>query len=430
VHSAPDAAGYWTTLLRDPRQKQYTELLKVWMYEAGAKALSNMQPARMKTITTTHYSCYDRKTMEFKKDPNCHLPMIRDVYDGPDGDSYDWPLIQTDKRDPVVRNTQITAAQFISEQDGSTIATFINWHNHPDSLRDGNMMISSDYAHYLRKYVEHELGGTAVYFTGTLGCQIGEQPKVPAPLWDENYQRVYEGGKPVLTRTGWDKIRSTGYEIGHEVVEALRQEGESDRDVPVDVRTESIDTPVDNVLHMIGTESVWKDDVEHPDRMRWSLGRCSRGFGCVRSDLSLIKIGELSILTAPGEVDPSYWLGRGESQADYGKKFGKKRFPAMPSIKRYMPGRHQAILGQANNYLSYLLHRPDNVGALNFNHPIWYEEFVTISPSFGDLVGDRLMKMLMSPERFSVKTNPTDPIPEWKGSVTDLLQKMERTPHE
>jgi len=399
VHSAPDAAGFWSSL-RWNHNHDYTEKLREWIYQAAAQALMNMKPAAMKVVTTTHYSCIDAQTGELKKDPDCHLPHLNYEYNEP-GNRFDKFLIQRDQRDPIVRNTKIVAAQFISLSSGETIGTFVNWNNHPDSWESDNMLISSDYSHYLRQYVEQMLGGRTIYFIGTLGCQIGALRKTPVPLWNENYERISQDGKPVLVTKGKDKIRSIGYEVGSEVVKALQAENHVSSDIPVSIRTEPVDIQITNLIHLIGTSSVWHYDVEPPDELVHDSPRCGGKYGCVRQDVSILQIGDLGMATAPGEIDPSYLWGRPEGiHADYGK-YGKWTFPAMPALVNHIPGRHRAMLGQANNYLSYLLHAGDNVGQLNYKHPVWYEDFVTVGKNFGDDVGNKLMQMLGSSERFS-----------------------------
>lgn len=415
VHSAPDASGHWTSTMPG-KNKWYTDRLKEWIFESAAIALSNLKPARMKTVTTRHFACIDPKTLVLKKEPDCRFPASKVEYKR-HPELYDEWIIQRDARDPIRLNTEITALQFVSsEQDGATIATIVNWHNHPDGLSEKNMLISSDFAHYVRRYVEKHLGGMALYFTGTLGCQIGAGSGVSAPLWTEDFKRVYRDGVldangnpvPVLTRGGFEQSRSTGYEIGHEVVQALQRQAAFSADTKVSVRTEPVDTPVDNLLHLIGTHSVWFDRVERADRMRWYPLRCMGVFGCVRSDVSLVRVGNVGIATAPGEIDPGYFTGRTEVEVDYGKAAGKWKFPAMPSIRSAMVNssffdgvEHFFMLGEANNYLSYLLHGKDNHGQLNFGHPNHYEDFVTTSRHFGDDIGNKLMRMLGSKEKYS-----------------------------
>jgi hypothetical protein len=407
-HAAPDAAGFWATLIGD-HNKWYTDQLKEWMFQSAAQALMNLQPALMRSITTEPVSCYDPKTFELKRGTAYHLPDSNTEY-AAHPELYDAWLLQRDMRDPIVRNTRIVAAQFVSLASRQTIATLINWSDHPDTLGSGNMLISSDFPGFVRDFVEAKLGGRAVYFSGTVGCQIGALRDLPIPLWTAEMAPVFDETKtqpngapfPKLVTGGIEKTRSIGFEVGSTVVNALSQEARWQAgDLPFWIRTEPVDIQVNNFLHVIATGSVWHTGVEPPDRLRFDSERCTNILGCVRTDVSVLQIGDVGFVTSPGEMDPAYLLGRHSSFSDFGGKWGKKDFPAMPGFDAYIPGKHHVLLGQANNYLSYLVHLPDNVGPLNFNHPLWYEEFLTVSKHFGDDAGNKIMQLLGRSERYS-----------------------------
>jgi hypothetical protein len=401
-HYAPDGAGYWSTFMSD-HNLWYMMRVREFTYQAAAQAIRSMQPAKMKVITTTHFSCQDRKTGELKKDPDCHLPPDKASIHSDDS-KYDRVIMQMDQRDPVVRNTRIVAAQFLRKEpeatgaDGAeqTIATFVNWNNHPDSMSSNQLLISSDYPNYLRQFIEKKLGGTAIYFTGTLGCQIGAHPGVPAPLWTEEMTRAQDAdGKPILIdQDNWDRIRSIGYEVANEAVNALKGATAESDTVSVHVLSDDLDTAVDNFLHVVATRSVWTSGVDSLDQMRFYPGGCDNTLGCVRSDLAVIQIGSLGLATLPGEVDPAYFLGRKKMKVKYGGFHLDKSYPAIQGFDPIMPGRHHAVIGQANNYLSYLLPHSDNIGWWNFKHPNHYEELVTVSADFGDNAVLRLWEML------------------------------------
>ncbi len=407
-HAAPDAAGYWVVALKK-HNHDFTMRLREQMYESGKNAILSMTPALMKLATTTHLSCYNPKTKELKKDPECKIAPNSTDYNGRHKDEFDLELIQKDKRDPKVRNTMITVLNFVRKDNAKQITTLINWHNHPDSLGSDNRLVSSDFPHYIREYVEAKLGGIAVYFTGTLGCQIGAADLVPA--WSEDMKPLYQDGvfdikgNPVREFTKGDdryvKIRGIGYEVGYEVVKALNEKENFEHNTDLQIQTEQIDIAPVNFLHFLATKTVWTFDVEKEDRMKFYYPRCMGKYGCVRSDVSLIQFGDLSLITAPGEIDPVYFLGRPKSIANYGGKFGDYLFPEKRGAKEWMKGPHYAVFGEANNYLSYLLPQSDNVGALNFKHPNHYEEFVTINKRMGDDIGNLWMRMLGSKYRYN-----------------------------
>ena len=409
THAAPDGVGYWVSLKWGHNSK-YNHQLMEWMIQSGAEAIESMQPAEMKVLTTEHFSCYDPKTMELKKDAQCNLPKNTADYDQPGNEVYDRLLIQHDKRDPVVRNTKITVMHFREPASKETLGTFINWHNHPETLGSDNRKISSDFPHFIRKYVEKNLGGKAVYFSGTLGCQIG--PGVPIPLWNENEEPVYTGAvgpsgqkiRQLVSSGNMDRTRSIGYEIGHEVVEAVKHDKNNYSNLaPLAIKSEPLDVAPNNLLHVLATSSVWNYDVELEDMTYWYPSRCMGKYGCVRTDIALIEIANLTMLTGPAEIDPVFLYGRTASEATWvkkGKSF-KWKFPALEGTRKYMKGEHVAMLGQAQNYLSYQIHLADNVGALNFKHPNHYEEFVTVNKHLGDDLGNKWMQMLGSDYRYS-----------------------------
>ena len=386
THSAPDASGYWSTLMTG-HNRRYTTRLRKQLHASIEQALDALRPATLTTATTTHIACQDTRTGTLKTEDDCRLPAVNNRIDDPAG-GYDRFVMQRDLRDPVVGNTRIVAAELKEAENGETIATLVNWHNHPDTLGSANRLLSSDYPHYLREYLEHERGGTAVFVAGTVGNQMSGLRGTPVPLWDEEGRRVVETAsdgteRPVLVTDGWEKIRSTGYEIAHAAVTAL------DAAAPLAapglaVRTVTFDTPVDNVIHLLGTWSVWHHDVEPPERLRYRWPDCWGLLGCVRGEVALIEIGDLSLLTAPGEIDPAYALGRPEIVADYGPEWGPWRFPAMAGADHLMPGRHHGFIGSAQDYLSYLMPAADNTGWWNFDHPNHYEEWVTIGKRFGE----------------------------------------------
>ena len=296
--------------------------------------------------------------------------------------------MQRDLRDPVIGNTRIVAAELRAPETGETIATLVNWHNHPDTLGSGNRLLSSDYPHYLREYMERARGGVAVFVSGTVGNQMSGLRGTPVPLWDADGRRVVEAApdgaeRPVLVTDGWEKIRSTGFEIAHAAVTAL----DAARPLPapeVAVATVSFLTPIDNVIHLLGTWSVWHHDVEPPERLRYRWPDCWGLLGCVGAEVALVEIGDLSFLAAPGEIDPAYALGRPESTADYGTRLGHVALPGhgrcrspdagpAPWLHRIGPG------------LPLVPDAPaDNTGWWNFDHPNHYEEWVTIGKRFGE----------------------------------------------
>jgi len=98
-----------------------------------------------------------------------------------------------DNRDPVIIDDEVRIIRFEATGDDSTIATMVNYAAHPEYFWDDNLLLSSDYVHYLRDGIENGtegpegavdgLGGVALHFAGALGGQIGPNGISPE-TWD------------------------------------------------------------------------------------------------------------------------------------------------------------------------------------------------------------------------------------------------------
>lgn len=80
-----------------------------------------------------------------------------------------------DSREPYIMDEQVETIQVRSLNE-SVIATMVFYASHPEILWDENTQITSDYPHYLYRYIENETGGKAIFFTGAIGGLI--TPKV------------------------------------------------------------------------------------------------------------------------------------------------------------------------------------------------------------------------------------------------------------
>ncbi len=65
----------------------------------------------------------------------------------------------------------------VERSTGETIATVVNWSDHSETLGRTNPQITSDYPHWVRAYLGKQLGGTALFFSGSVGkvSSLGNQ---------------------------------------------------------------------------------------------------------------------------------------------------------------------------------------------------------------------------------------------------------------
>src|ERR1700739_1165488 len=122
-------------------------------------------------------------------------------------------------------------------RDGHTLATLVNWSDHPETLGRKNTEITSDYPLWVRAYLEEHLGGIALFFSGALGKV---SPLGQVALVDPDTGKIAEDGT-------WRKAELLGPEVGQLAERALKDGQQADVDSIV-IRRRSIFVPMQNPL--------------------------------------------------------------------------------------------------------------------------------------------------------------------------------------
>ncbi len=146
THNAPDTIGLWSykELIGRRFDEKYMELLDDRIVGSVIEAVENLAPA-----TTT--------IAEAK------VPI--------DNFSYD-------SRPPFIVDQKLPLAWFKNALTGQTIATLASWGMHPEGFGSKFTKVSSDFVHYFREAMEKGLdgkegfngfGGKSVFFTGPVG---------------------------------------------------------------------------------------------------------------------------------------------------------------------------------------------------------------------------------------------------------------------
>jgi len=407
THAGPDSIGLWAFDVGF--DTAYPRLVMEALYTSARAALENREPAVMKSATVYPPACYDRETLEMKPDAACRLgPQESDNM--PPLPGYDQHILQNDLRDPWRRNTRIAAIRF-DRPDGTTVASLVNFHNHPEIFGKHTNVISSDYPHYARRVLEERFGGTSLFLTGTLGSQIGAWDPTPVPLYDEQGRPVYQPGvfdargnpfPAFVVEMGEAKARSVGTLVGETAAQGLAAASYT-ADPALEIRTGWVDI-VPETLFAIGFSLLIQSlDDEYPlEQDRPVREPYCPPPGCARVPVSVVRLGDASLLTHPGETAPEYMLGREESEARYDAPWPPSDFAPMPALEAAMPGRDKFFAGQANAYFGYTIPAGDFLSPVfESGHPNYYEDELSAGPTFGDAVGNKLFELLGSPERFS-----------------------------
>ncbi|MFL2479703.1 MAG: hypothetical protein ACJ0K4_09150 [Verrucomicrobiales bacterium] len=272
THNAPDTIGLWSykEFIGRKFDDGYIAYLQDQIFESILESVSQLVPA--KTVLA-----------------EAEVPMENFTHDS---------------RPPVVVDKKLPVALFRNQKTGETIATLSSWGMHPEGFGSDFPLISSDFVHYYREAMESGLdgkggfkgfGGKAIYFTGPVG---GLMTQLNINISD----RFGEVNGP------GSKSKAQGENLAILAAEALNA---SQKNGVEDMSFQGIAFTAKTIFIPIG----W------PLKVAVALGLVHPGmYGLpfnteVKSEINAIRIGDLEIITSPGEVFPEIVDGGIESPA-------------------------------------------------------------------------------------------------------------------
>jgi hypothetical protein len=248
---------------------------------------------------------------------------------------------------------------------------------------------SADWPHYLRRAVEQQSGGVAIYVTGTLGGLITSfSTGLYVPAWSEDGQRLEEDGNPVyVNNDGEQKARSLGYELASYVVASL--ETAPLQDGALIVEQQRVLLPITNEDLLLAAQIGL---VEISDHLVTDGAVVCGSSTCLDQPLTHVRIGTLDLVTIPGEIFPESSVGREESIEQYNEPWGEHTFNAITGYRAALPEGHVLIeIGLADNETGYLIPAADFFPE---GHPNYYEETSAISLEAEAIIRMKLTEML------------------------------------
>jgi hypothetical protein len=303
-HEAPDTMGIWSYSVFPSRfDHGYMELVRRACKEAVEQAVRNLEPADT---------------------------ILAEVPAGPDG-------FVDDSRKPLVYDNLIRCARFVRKGKDETIVTLVEWGCHPETLGGGNSLLTSDFCGYWRDAVENGvpepkgvkgLGGMCIYFQGMVGGLMTQlHTTVP-----------HRNGTDKYTEASFEKAQALGENLAVLTLNSLRG-GKAWRpaDNQLAVAARTIFVPVRGLFGVgmfLG--------LAHPG-WYWGKGK---------TEINAIRIGDIEMLTIPGEIYPE--IGDGGIESPEGADYPNA--PAeIPPLRSKMKGKLNMIIGLANDEIGYII---------------------------------------------------------------------------
>ncbi|MFA7691397.1 MAG: hypothetical protein WCX86_00710 [Candidatus Hydrogenedentales bacterium] len=245
-----------------------------------------------------------------------------------------------DSRKPQVLDDSLYLWRFTRPGSDATIATLVNWGNHPEALGGSNGYLTSDFPHWLRLGLEEGVpepngvegfGGMCLFFQGKLGG-LANPLHVNVPKRD---------GSGVIDKNSFEKAEHLGYNVAIEAANALRGPDAWLNENPVlAVTAKTIYAPMEGAF-------------------KWGImfGLIHQGYywgGYSKTEVNALRVGNVMVTTVPGELYPEIAMGGIEAKPGRDFEISPVEVPPLQNEKLKF-ARQAFTLGLANDEIGYII---------------------------------------------------------------------------
>lgn len=250
------------------------------------------------------------------------------------------PLV-IDTRTPEVFDSGLRMIQVLEKQSGKTLGTLVSWGDHPETLWSDNLLLTSDFPHYVREGIEKGVfskdslvkpgvGGVAVYASASVGGLMTTHPRltVKDPFTGEEFK------EPTFP-----KAEAQGKALANLALNVLDKPEMIIDSASISIVARTVPIPLDNTMFKLAA-------------MMGIMKRGTTGWMKMKSELAVVTIGPISMVTIPGELYPEILNGGVETPEGQDFKISPVEIPA---IRDMMPGKYKFMFGLANDEIGYIL---------------------------------------------------------------------------
>jgi len=310
-HETPDLVGLWgKTPFRSGVDPRYLKQVQEAIRQSLEQARGRMRPALLRV----------------GQDPKGATHLVED------------------SREPFVLDPGITILQALDAEADTTLGVFFNWANHPETTWNRNLLLSSDFPHFLREALEKGvkrgdttllpgLGGTALFAIGAIGGLMTTSPGFPIPGYRED---------TVYTEPGFAKAQAQGQHLaalGMAALEIGNANLTEQRRATLKIKAHTLELPLANPLY----------------RLAAFLGVVKRGTSSwinIRSEIAFWQLGDWNFLHYPGELYPE--ILNGGVEAPQGQDFPIRPVETPPLRSLFTPG-PLFTMGLSNDMIGYIV---------------------------------------------------------------------------
>jgi hypothetical protein len=380
-HEVPDNNGMWSILNPDSKDR-FIDLLKAAAVEAVKDAAADLKPAVMYTG-----QIMDKDVLNVPDPLKAAISNSNDI-NGINKLANPNEFGFTDLRPPYVTDNGVRFAVFKTIDNKQVIGSVVNWGNHVETLWRNNQMISADFVGYIRDELSKRIGGTTLYITGNVGAVTTPEyePEVFFNQEKNEYEiinittgvtyngMVYYGATDISMDTSnsavnFEKAWAQGSAIAKAVAdEVISGNIDLEAEPKINVYKEyepgkvTFELPIENskfaLMYLIGIMD--RQGREDENGTLW-----------VTTEMNLLTLGNLWILTIPGELYPEIAVGgiyvpndipNASEVGDYYSELptdknnsSLKAAVETPPLRFLMKGKVNMIMNLGNDHLGYMI---------------------------------------------------------------------------
>ncbi|MEM1134256.1 MAG: hypothetical protein AAGI07_00345 [Bacteroidota bacterium] len=309
THEVPDLLGLWGPgFFKSGINQDYIQLVREKIAEAATQAAEKAKPVKIR--------------------------LAQDLIGSKD--------LVGDTRKPIVLDPGLYLLQAIDTATDQSLGTLVGWANHPETLWNKNLLVSSDFPHYVREYMEKGiydskdsvlvkgLGGTVVYVNGAIGGLMTTTPRMT--INDPFTGKVYK-------EASFEKIDIQGKALAKLAIAALDSTAEEIQEATISLVAKSLALKLDNPLFRLAA-------------FTGVLDRGMVGWMKMRSEVAAWQLGPASFIHVPGEIYPE--IVNGGIEAPEGQDFEIQPLE-IPPLRDKMTGRYKFVVGLSNDMIGYII---------------------------------------------------------------------------
>ena len=224
----------------------------------------------------------------------------------------------SDSRPPYIVNDDVPVVRFTEKSSGKPISTMVAFGNHAETLSDENPYITSDYPHYVRKYVREGLdavkdnqgnvvkpklpgfGGVTLFFPGTVGGLM-------TPL--DGGGLSYGGEKP-KAEASFEAASYIGQTLASHVLKAGKDGTLKEiKDPKLKFASKEFLSSIENKQFQLAAFILGVLERKVYNAARKGMFDYAPDFPKILTEVSVVRLGSVTFFTAPGEVFPETLTG-------------------------------------------------------------------------------------------------------------------------